>query len=180
MPHTSLHRSASRASILLAASLTALCCALPAQASNNGWQAVASGCAIAPQSMKLALVSTKSGALSFKAGKVGNITAICPVNFEFPAGSNTYDQLELMSFDNSPNGSVKATLMRKDRLSGAVQVLTTATSVDSATIARQVAGFTATSINFFTHGAYVVLQLDRSDPGADVQAHMSFLSRFIP
>lgn len=163
---------------LFAALVTALCGAGAAQA-TNGWQVVAASCVPLAQSAKIGFVGTKTGAIGLKAGKAGSLSLICPVNYEF-SGTNVLDQIELMYVDTSPAGSVSATLLRKSKTSGATEILATASSVDSPTLAKSVASFTPTSINFFTHAVYVVLQLSRSDEAADVQAHMVHLSRFIP
>jgi len=165
--------------LLTAAALLALGIGAPTAQAANGWQMVASGCVPAPGDAKLLAVGTKTGAVSFKVGKTGTASLICPVNYEF-TGANVLDQLELQSLDNTANGSVRAVLLRKNKTTGATETLASVTSTDSAALQNAVVGFTATQINFFTHAAYVVLQLSRTDPAADVQAHLVHLSRFIP
>ncbi|MBQ0961984.1 hypothetical protein KAK06_23805 [Ideonella sp. 4Y11] len=145
----------------------------------NGWQMVASGCTPAPASAKLLTVSTKTGAVSFKDGKTGTAALICPINYEF-TGTNVLDQLEVQALDATANGSVRATLVRKSKTTGSIETLANVVSVDATGVQNTLIGFTPASINFFTHAAYVVLQLSRTDPAADVQAHMVHLSRFIP
>lgn len=165
--------------LLTATALTALLSAASAAQAANGWQMVASGCVPVPGAAKLLAVSTKSGAVSFKEGKTGTASLICPVNYEF-TGNNVLDQLEIQALDNSASASVRAVLVRKNKVSGAVETLASVTSTDTAGLQNTEVGFTATQINFFTHAAYVVLQISRSDPAADVQAHLVHLSRFIP
>ncbi|MBQ0932392.1 hypothetical protein [Ideonella alba] len=165
--------------LLSAAALTALLAGASGAQAANGWQMVASGCVPTPGSAKLITVGTKSGAVSFKDTKTGSASLICPVNYEF-TGTNVLDQLEVQAVDASVNGSVRATLVRKSKTTGAIEVLGTVTSADATGVQNTLTSFTPASINFFTHGAYVVLQLSRTDPTADVQAHMVYLSRFIP
>jgi hypothetical protein len=166
-------------SLLCATALTALLSAASSAQAANGWQMVAAGCTPLPGSDKLISVSTKSGAVSFKDGKTGSATLICPVNYEF-SGNNVLDQLEVQALDNTPAGSVRATLLRKSKTSGATETLASVTSADAVGVLNTEIGFTPTAINFLTHAAYVVLQLSRTDPAAVVQAHMVHLSRFIP
>lgn len=165
--------------LLTAAALATLLSTASAAQAANGWQMVASGCVPVPGDAKLLAVGTKTGAVSFKVGKTGTASLICPVNYEF-TGSNVLDQLELQALDNTANGFVRATLLRKNKSTGATETLASLTSTDTAGLQNTEVGFTATQINFFTHAAYVVLQLSRTDPAADVQAHLVHLSRFIP
>jgi hypothetical protein len=161
-----------------AALITLLTSACAAQAAN-GWQMVAAGCEPTPGSGKLLSVSTKTGAVAFKDGQTGTATLVCPVNYEF-TGTNVLDQLEVQALDSSANGSVRATLLRKSKTTGLTETLANVTSADAAAVQNTVTSLTPASINFFTHAAYVVLQLSRTDPAAVVQAHMVHLSRFIP
>jgi hypothetical protein len=171
----STHSLLARTAALIALTAAAVSTAQAA----NGWQMVASGCEPTPGSAKLLLVSTKTGAVSFKDGKTGTAALICPVNYEF-TGTNVLDQLEVQALDATVNGSVRATLVRKSKTNGAIEALANVISADATGVQNTLVGFTPASINFFTHAAYVVLQLSRTDPAADVQAHMVHLSRFIP
>lgn len=164
---------------LHAAVLIALWAGAASAQAANGWQMVASGCEPTPGSGKLLQVGSKTGAISFKAGQTGSASLICPVNYEF-TGTNVLDQLEVLALDSSASSSVRATLLRKHKASGATETLASVTSTDAATVQNTLVGFNASSINFFTHAAYVVLQLSRTDPAVEVQAHMVHLSRFIP
>lgn len=165
--------------VLTAAAVTTLLAGMSAAHAANGWQMVASGCTPAPATAKLITVSTKTGAVSFKDGKTGTAALICPINYEF-TGTNVLDQLEVQALDATANGSVRATLVRKSKTTGSIETLANVVSADATGVQNTLIGFTPASINFFTHAAYVVLQISRTDPTADVQAHMVHLSRFIP
>ena len=160
---------------LLAATLA---CPLAARA-DNPWQSVASACALTPPSVSLASVSTKSGSVALKSGAIGTVTLICPVNYEF-SGINALNELALQSFDNDPLGSVTATLMRKDKTTGQVEVLGAVTSSDGASLATKQSDLDPAKIEFFNHAVYVILTIKRGTATARVEAHMSFLTRFIP
>ena len=185
MSHASFFRLSSRALVLGTSLLSSLLLASPAQASNLGWQSVAASCTPTAASSKLATMPvTKfggltTGAVGFKSGEVGTITLVCPLDFNV-TGTNPLDQLSLVARDNTPAGSVTATLMRMDKLTGTSESLGSVSSLDTAGIGTQTMGFTPSLINFFTHSMYVVLKISRSDPLADVQANMAYLSRFIP
>lgn len=174
-----------RAIALPAILMAGLLLAASSHASNLGWQSVAASCVPTAQSSKLAVMpATKfggltTGAVAFKSGEVGTITLVCPVDFNV-TGTNPLDQLSLVARDNTPDGSVTATLMRMDKLTGVSESLGSVTSVDLAGIGTRTIGFTPSLINFFSHSVYVVLKISRSDPLADVQANMAYLSRFIP
>lgn len=185
MTRRSSFRLSPRAIALPTVLMASFLLAAPSQASNLGWQSVAASCAPTAASGKLAnMPVTKfggltTGAVGFKSGEVGTITLVCPVDINF-TGTNSLDQLSLVARDNTPAGSVTATLMRMDKNTGVSESLGSVTSVDAAGINTRTMGFTPTLINFFTHGVYVVLKISRSDPLADVQANMAYMNAFIP
>jgi hypothetical protein len=182
----SFPRLAALALALPAGLLASLVLASSAQASSSGWQSVAAGCVPSARSSKLVdMPITKfggltTGAVGFKFGKTGTITLVCPMNFSLTGNSNTLDQLSLVSSDNSPAGSVTATLLRMDRTTGVVETVGSVTSVDTFNIGTQLISFPPTMINFFSHGMYVELKITQSDPLAGVRANMVYLSQSIP
>lgn len=150
--------------------LVILALALPAAAQVNPvWTAAASTGAIDESS--LGLYSTNFTSLTYLAGSPSLNRVVARYNVTNLDGTVNplWNTLELGYFDNSPSGSVTATLFQANNCSGAVTLLCSVTSTDASTNSCIRCPFTA-PFDFTKNVYWVEVSISRSSAAVSPQA----------
>jgi hypothetical protein len=140
-----------------------------ANAQTTNWQSVASACTPAsPSTLSLTQTNAPGGSVRAPFGPNPPLLYTCNVLDSFATIVPAWTTLELQSFD-PVGGAVRATLFRKDKVTGAPMALATAVSVAAGGISN--VSVAVPALNFATHSHHIVITM-LPQVGVQVQAHM--------